>query len=156
MIVEKDGYSAVLKVVVDPAVEVPRFAAMLRYHENSPDIIGSLREEPPARVVVVEHRVDLAGEGHKRICPAHIGRAEHVPLERLQGLQDLWRFHGVFRFALDDDVEVIRSLEFFVDMSDADVIVGIGPEQGRSRSRIAHSEELIPINAPECDGGKES
>ena len=119
VIVEKKGHPSMLKIVIDPAVEISRLAAMFRHHDDAADLFAGARQQAPARIVIMQDRVDLPRQVDQGVATADMGRAQHVTLKRFDGLQHLGRFHGALGLALDDDVEVIRALKLFVDMAHA-------------------------------------
>src|SRR5262245_60230728 len=129
VIVKKESHPTMLKIVIDPTVEISRLAAVLRHHHNTSDVIRRARQKGPAGIAVMQDGIDLARQIHERIRSANMGRAQHVTLKRLDSLQHLRRLHGIFSFALDDNVKMVRALKFFVDVPHALVVVRIGPEK---------------------------
>ena len=81
-------------------------------------------------------------------------RAQHVTLKGFDLFQHVGRLHRALGLPLDDDVKMISSLEFLIDVSDALVVVSVGPEQRRARARIADGEKLVPIKTPKDDHGE--
>ena len=70
VVVKKKGHATVLKIVVDPAVEIPRFAAVLGDHDDAADVVGGTGQETPAR--------DRCNAGRVLICRVR-SASESVP-----------------------------------------------------------------------------
>ena len=81
MVVKKKSDAAVLKIVIDPAVEITRLAAVLGHHENASHFVAERGSKSPARIIVVQDGVDLTRQVHQRISSADMGRAQHVTLK---------------------------------------------------------------------------
>src|SRR5262245_44435983 len=151
VIVKKESHPTMLKIVIDPAVEISRLAAVLRYHHNTSDVIRRARQHGPAGITVMQDGIDLARQIYERVRSANVGRTQHVTLKRLDRFQHLRRLHGIFCLALDDNVKMVRALKFFIDVPHALIVARIGPEKRRARARIADGQKLIPVKTPAND-----